>query len=88
MTHLQKAIVLSLLDGCNIANSCRNGFRLRTPQSAVIAKFYSPTFDSLKPLLRKEKNGLYVLDKRHVRSLHGQAWVKKEYKKKLKSNQK
>lgn len=87
MTSLQKAIVLSLLDGCNIANSSRDGFRLRTPQAHVISKFYAQTFNSIRPLLRKEKNGLYVLDKRHVRTLHGQAWVKKEYKKKLKSKQ-
>lgn len=85
MTSLQKAIVQSLLDGCNIANCYQSGYRLRTPQTHVISKFYSKTFDSLKPILRKEK-GVYVIDKRTVRSLNGNTWIKKEYRKKLETN--
>jgi hypothetical protein len=81
MTSLQKAIVQSLLDGCNIATYRNGNFRLRTANNCVISKFYEPTFDSLKFILRKEKNGLYVIDKKAVRSLHGKTWIKKEYRK-------
>lgn len=81
MTHLQKTIVQSLLDGCNIANCKSSGYRLRPAKNNVIAKFYSPTFYSLKKILRKEKSGLYVIDKNAVRQLHGKSWIKKEYKK-------
>lgn len=81
MTSLQKAIVVSLLEGCTIYNARSSGYRLRTSNGCVISKFYGPTFYALKPLLRREKNGLYVIDKREVRQLHGKNWVKKEYKK-------
>ena len=81
MTGLQKTIIQSLLDGCNSANSKSNGYRLRTAQNNVIAKFYSPTFYSLKNILRREKSGLYVIDKNAIRQLHGKSWIKKEYKK-------
>lgn len=81
MTSLQKTIVLSLLEGCNIADCKTNGYRLRTRENCVIAKFYEPTFYSLKKFLRKEKNGLYVINKKALRSLHGKTWMKREYKK-------
>lgn len=81
MTALQKAIVQSLLEGCNIAAYRNGNFRLRTRNNCVISKFYESTFDSLRFILRREKNGLYVIDKNAVRQLHGKAWVKREYKK-------
>ena len=81
MTALQKAIVSSLLDGATIANCRASGYRLRTAKGHVIGKFYEPTFFSLKFILRKEKSGLYVIDKNQVRQLHGKSWIKKEYKK-------
>jgi len=81
MTSLQKAIVKNLLEGATIANCKSSGFRLRTHNGSVIAKFYSPTFYSLKKYLRKEKSGLFVINKNEVRQLHGKSWIKKEYKK-------
>lgn len=81
MTALQKAIVISLLEGGNIANAHKNGYRLRTAKHSVISKFMYPTFHALSDLLRKEKRGLYVIDKNKVRQLRGNAWAKKEYKK-------
>lgn len=86
ITASQKAIVLSLLDGANIYDARSSGYRLRTADGCVISKFYSPTFFAIKPLLRKEKNGLYVINKNEVRQLHGKSWIKRQYKKQLNNN--
>lgn len=85
MTSLQKAIVYSLLQGATIYNGRASGYRLRTADGYVISKFYGPTFDALKPLLRRQKNGLFVINKNEVRQLHGKSWVKKQYGKMLKA---
>lgn len=86
MTSLQKAIINNLLEGATIANCRSSGYRLRTQEGSVISKFYTPTFYSLKKYLRKEKSGLFVINKNEVRQLHGKSWIKREYKKHLKQN--
>lgn len=79
MTGAQKNIINKLLEGCTIYGS-QHGFRLRDPQSNVIAKVNPRTWRQIKRLCRREKNGLFVIDKRAVRSLHGGSWIKKRYK--------
>lgn len=80
MTETQKYIIDMLLDGCTIYGS-QHGFRLRDAQNNVVKKVNPRTWRQIKRLCRKEKSGLFVLDKRAVRSLHGGSWVKKQYKK-------
>jgi hypothetical protein len=80
MTDAQKHIVSMLLEGCTVYGS-QHGFRLRDENANVIMKINPRTWRQIKRLVRKEKKtGLFVIDKRVVRSLHNGTWVKKKYK--------
>jgi hypothetical protein len=79
MTELQKHIILALLDGANISGNKHYGYRLRNSSGHPILRFNWCTFYSIKHLLRKSKS-LFVLDKRLVRKLHANTFVKKSYK--------
>ena len=81
MTTNQKTIGKHLLQGANIACCYSSGYRLRTSNHSPIMSFHKDTFKVFKPLLRKEKSGLLVLNKNKVRQLHGAAWLKVEYNK-------
>ena len=85
MTRLQKDTLLLLLNGGSISAGS-NGFRVRNGQHLVELKIKSSSFYTLKYLLRKTKDGLFVINKSEVRKLHGKNWVYQEYKKILKHN--
>jgi len=78
MTDVQKQLITNLLAGCSIYGTQR-GFLLRSGTS-FIRKINPRTYRQVKRLLRKDKSGLFVIDKRKVRSEHGNTFVKKKYK--------
>lgn len=78
MTSLQKDTILLLLKGGSISAGS-NGFRVRDAQHLVVWKIKSSSFYTLKDLLRKTRDGLFVINKSEVRKLHGKNWVKREY---------
>jgi len=80
MTSLQKQIIIELLAGGSIAKYPRYPYRLRNKACMSVLKFNQNTFSSLKHLLRKRKDSLFVIDKNEVRKLRGNAWAKKYYK--------
>lgn len=79
MTSKQKTIATYLLTGGYIAKCPPNNYRLRTSDHHVVSKFYDVTFSIFKELLRRDKDGLFLLDRNKVRQLHGSAWIKQEY---------
>jgi hypothetical protein len=79
MTELQKDTVTKLLMGYTIAASGKNGFRLRSPEAHPCRKISIKTFQKIKKVLRKQK-GLFVVNKNKIRQLHGNTFIKKEYK--------
>ena len=80
MTLLQKQIVWQLLNGGTIAKYPLNACRLRDERGVVILKFQEASFKSVKHLLRKRNDSLYVINKNVVRKQRGSTWVKKSYK--------
>ncbi|HEY9362184.1 MAG TPA: hypothetical protein VIQ00_02900, partial [Chitinophagaceae bacterium] len=66
MTSLQKQIIIELFAGGNIAKYPRYAYRLRNQTSEPVLKFNQNTFSSLKHLLRKRKDCLFVIDKNEV----------------------
>ena len=82
MTRLQKDTYLLLLKGGSISAGS-NGYRVRNAKHMVEWKISTPSFYALKHTLRKTKDGLFVIDKKSIRTLHGNNWYKKEYKKLL-----
>jgi hypothetical protein len=83
MTAVQKNILSKLLHGYSFAGNQTYGFRLYDENMNVQDTFTYRTYFKMRKLLRKDKSGRFVLDKRKVRSLHGKSWIKKEYKKQL-----
>ena len=82
MTRLQKDTLLLLLKGGSISAGS-NGYRVRNSKHLVEWKIKSSSFFTIKYLLRKTKDGLFVMNKTEVRKLHGRNWVKVEYLKQL-----
>lgn len=80
MTHLQKQICWQLLNGGTIAKYPGYPCRLRDTYGIVVMKFNESSFNSLKHLLRRRKDGLFVIDKKEVRKQRGSTWIKKSYK--------
>lgn len=80
ITPLQKKIITELLAGGSVAKYPRYPYRLRDQSGSVVLKFNQNTFSSLKNLLRKIKDGLFLIDKNEVRKLRGNSWAKKYYK--------
>lgn len=79
MTNNQKYIINNLLTGSFITiqkGRYRMLDKLRNPQRS----FTDKTFKGIKKLLRKDKQGLLVIDLRIVRAMSGNTWVKKLYK--------
>jgi len=79
MTDAQKILITNLLAGCSIYGHQR-GFLLRGTENNFLRKINPRTYRQVKQYLRKEKNGLFVIDKRKVRSEHGNSFIKKTYK--------
>jgi len=79
MTDAQKILITDLLAGCSIYGH-QFGFLLRGTENNFIRKINPRTYRQLKHFLRKEKSGLFVIDKRKVRSEHGNTFIKKAYK--------
>lgn len=80
MTDVTKQLISNLLAGCSIYGHQR-GFLLRGTENNFMRKINPRTYRQVKGYLRKGKDGLFVIDKRRVRSEHGNAWIKQEYKK-------
>lgn len=78
MTDVQKQLIDQLLAGCAIYSHHR-GFLLRSGTSFV-KKINPRTWRQIKRYVRKEKSGLFVIDKRTVRKEHGNTYIKKTYK--------
>jgi hypothetical protein len=81
-TPLQRQIASLLLEGCSVSGSTRYGYRVHDAGMNPVARINARTFYKVASLCRKQ-NGRMVIDKRIVRSLHGRAWIKKQYKKSL-----
>ena len=72
-----------LLSGYTIAHCGPSGIRVRDTKGNPVEKISEKTYLSLRnKLMRKTKSGLFVIDKRKVRSLHGNCIVKRVYKNK------
>lgn len=84
MTDVVKIIIQYMLAGCSIVGSGSSGYRLRSPDHSPILKINPRTWRQIRHLMRKGKYGLFLIDKRKVRSLHGNSWIKKNYKKQIK----
>lgn len=85
MTQLQQNILAWLLTGGSIAGNDKYGFRLRDEKNNVIHKFSSRTFACIKEYTRRE-HGVFVANKKYIRSLSRRWWVKQEYLRLLKAS--
>lgn len=71
----------NLLNGYLVTTYGRYGARLRDEKGNPVFKLRSARFQSLKSgFLRQRKDGVYIIDLRKVRSLHGNHICKKLYK--------
>jgi hypothetical protein len=77
LTPTQKKILQTLLDGGSVA-AYGNHFRVRDESVSPVLKFTYKTFKPIKDFLRK-KNGCFVLDLMHIRSLRKDSWIKTQY---------
>lgn len=73
-------IIEKLLQGCTIGPA-GGTFRLRDPEGRPILKVGCRTVDYLMKwdLIRRGK-GLLLIDKRKVRQLHGNSFIKRRYR--------
>lgn len=71
----------SLLNGYQVCTYGRYGARLRDAAGNPLSKMYTSRFEKLKAhVLRQTRKGIYIIDLRKVRSLHGNHICKKLYK--------
>jgi hypothetical protein len=87
MTKTQLHIADLLLRGHYI-RGISSGYRVYAPNVMPVAKLGDGTFRRLKDLLRKDKQGRWLIDKRAIRRLNGNAGIKKLYKKLLANGRK
>lgn len=78
MTPLQKDIIECLLDGYTITGNAKYGYRLKDKNGNPVTKFSHRTFHALKDYLRSQQ-GIFVANKKHIRSLSKKYWIKKAY---------
>jgi hypothetical protein len=79
MTDAQKHIITQLLRGCSIYGH-QFGFLLRGTENNFISKVNPRTYRQVKYYLRRDKKtGLFVIDKRKVRSERKNTWIKQTY---------
>ncbi len=81
MTSTQKKIIEALLKGATIYNGFGSGIRLRDEAFNPLIKIHMRSWGWMQRegLVRKAK-GLWVIDKRQVRTMHGNSFIKKKYK--------
>lgn len=79
MTDAQKNIITRLFEGCSIYGS-QQGFRVRDTNHNAVCNLNPRTWRQIKYYVRKDKTGLFVIDKRKVRKEHGNTWIKQTYK--------
>jgi len=80
MTALQKIIIGKLIEGHTIAAVGPGQIRLRDESGNPVLKISGNTFYVLKRDYLRKKKGLFLMDLRKVRSMHGNAFAKKFYK--------
>lgn len=81
MAMIAKDIFLALLGGHSIFGYGKYGYRLRDASGNPVCRIHQASFDHFRHLvLRQTKNRAWVIDKRKVRSLHGNHICKKLYK--------
>lgn len=80
MTSKEKQIFKELLAGGNIAHSGQSGIRLRDKTYNPVCKVTKRRFWLMRDLLKKNKNGMWVISPRAVLKLRANSWVKKQYK--------
>lgn len=78
MTPVQKKVMTTLLNGGCITF----GYRVLDHNKNPVARIREKTFKGFKKLLRKSGN-VYLLNKKKVRSEHGNSFINKQYKKLL-----
>jgi hypothetical protein len=79
---IAKEIFKLLLNDHSIMSYGKYGHRLRDANGSPMLRIHNKTFEHFKYMyLRQTKNKSWVIDKRKVRSLHGNHICKKIYKK-------
>lgn len=91
MTPMQKKVMTLLLEDGYISPSPPSS-KWTAYKGVFIPLFRFPrsTYRVIKPYLREEwfaRRTVYVLNKKHVRALHGKHWLKQQYKLTLKNKQ-
>lgn len=81
MTQVQKTIISKLLDGHHIGVAGAGLIRLRDSECRPVLKVSYATFDWLNKwdLLHRRKNR-WVINRKTIRSLHGNSAIKRLYK--------
>lgn len=83
MTDTEKIIAGKLLEGHRINGSSPGCIRLVDPAGHPVMKISDAFFYEIRPVLRKKKL-LFLIDLRKVRSMHGNSFIKKLYRGKVK----
>jgi hypothetical protein len=86
MTEFQKQIFKKLLNGSRIVRHPAQ-IRVQDSEASPEAIIGERSFHKLKRFLRKTKAGFFILDRKKVRSQHGNSSEKKLYKKWLKQQE-
>jgi len=80
-TDFQKEIIKELFRGGSVAKCRLDAWRLRDENTNPLKTFTESTWRCIKRVCRADKKrGCWVIDKKEVRSLNGNHWVKKYYK--------
>lgn len=78
--HFGRDLYESLLKGYQVATYGRYGARIRDADGNPLTKIRTSRFENLKHhILRQTKKGIYIIDLRKVRKLHGNHICKKLY---------
>lgn len=80
MTAIQKIIIGKLIQGHTIAAAGPGQIRLRDESGNPVLKISGNTFYILKRDFLRKKKGLFLVDLRKVRSMHGNTYAKRFYK--------
>lgn len=81
MDNSEKQIIKILLSGGTIVNNGQWGIRIRDKKTNPVMKATARRFYLMKDILKKNKKGLWVISPKNILKLHGNSWIKAEYKK-------